>query len=64
MTFTPRGKEVFHLVLKGKKGVEIAALLGMSRSGVRRHQEKMLLQNDCRSMLELVAKYYSLGPKN
>ncbi|WP_083717548.1 LuxR C-terminal-related transcriptional regulator [Mailhella massiliensis] len=57
--FTPRGREVFHLILKGKTSTEIATLLNISRSGVRRHQEKMLLQNNCNSMLELVAKYYS-----
>jgi hypothetical protein len=30
----------------------------MSVSGVKRHREKMLLQNDCKSILKLIAKYY------
>ena len=58
MKFTPRGREVFHLILKGKTSTEIATLLNISRSGVRRHKEKMLIQNNCNSIAELVAKYY------
>lgn len=64
MKFTPRGREVFHLILEGKTCTEIAELLNMSKSGVRRHKEKMLLQNDCTSMLELVAKYNRFIPEN
>ena len=62
--FTPRGREVFHLILKGKTSTEIAELLNMSKSGVRRHKEKMLLQNNCTSILELVSKYNRLIYKN
>lgn len=36
---------------------QIAEHLGISISGVRRHLEKMLWQNECKSMLELITKY-------
>jgi DNA-binding CsgD family transcriptional regulator len=56
---TPRGGEVLRLVLRGYTDRRIADAMGMSLSGVRRHKEKMLLQNDCVSMLELIAKHHS-----
>lgn len=58
LKLTPRGAEVFQLILKGMSDKKIGETLGMSYSGVRRHKEKMLLANDCNDMLELVAKYY------
>lgn len=60
LVLTPRGKEVFELILDGKTSNEIAGFLGISYSGVLRHREKILEQNDCHSMNELVAKYYGL----
>jgi DNA-binding CsgD family transcriptional regulator len=54
---TPRGKEVFQLIMKGLTIRQIGELLGISYSGVLRQREKMLLQNNCTSMLELLAKY-------
>ena len=56
---TPRGGEVFRLTLEGLEDKQIAERLGISYSGVRRHKEKMLWQNECESMLALAAKYYS-----
>lgn len=58
LKLTPRGAEVFNLILQGVSDKKIGETLGMSYSGVRRHKEKMLLVNGCDSMLELVAKYY------
>ena len=58
LKLTPRGKEVFQLILTGMSDKKIGETLGMSYSGVRRHKEKMLLANSCDSMLELVAKYH------
>ena len=60
LVFTPRGRSVFELVLEGKTINEIAELLCISYSGVRRHREKMLDQNGCHSINELIAKYYGL----
>ena len=54
---SPRGREVMELFMRGVTYNEIAKRLGISRSGVRRHLEKMLWQNECKSMLELIAKY-------
>ena len=54
---SPRGREVMELFMRGITYTQIAERLGISLSGVRRHREKMLWQNECRSMLELVAKY-------
>jgi DNA-binding CsgD family transcriptional regulator len=56
--FSPRGKEVFALMLQGLRQREISERMGMSISGVKRHKEKMLLQNDCNSMMELLLKYH------
>lgn len=55
---TPRGADVFHLSLNGFTTLRIASHLKMTKSGVRRHREKMLMVNGCNSMLELAAKYY------
>lgn len=60
LTLTSRGKEVFKLALDGKTISEMAKLLSISFSGVLRIREKMLVQNDCHSMNELIAKYYGL----
>lgn len=58
LKLTPRGAEVFQLILKGMSDKKIGEALGMSYSGVRRHKEKMLLVNGCNTILELVAKYH------
>lgn len=58
---TPRGKDVFSLIITGKTNEEIAKELGISKSGVRRHKEKMLLQNNCNTILELISKYYNIS---
>jgi DNA-binding CsgD family transcriptional regulator len=54
---SPRGKEVFELFMSGVTYRQIAECMGISLSGVRRHIEKMLWQNNCESMLELIARY-------
>jgi DNA-binding CsgD family transcriptional regulator len=58
LRFSLRGKEVFALLLGGLGNKEISERLGMSVSRVKRHRETMLLQNDCNSILKLIAKYY------
>lgn len=58
LKFTPRGKEVFDCILKGLSDCQTAEVLGISHCTVRNHREKMLWQNDCDSMRELVARYY------
>lgn len=57
---TSRGKDAFALIITGKTNEEIAKELGISKSGVRRHKEKMLLQNNCNTILELISKYYNI----
>lgn len=64
LRFSPRGKEVFMLMLEGLGNTEIGGRLGMSVSGVKQHREKMLLQNDCKSILELIARYYTKRSDN
>lgn len=59
LKLTPRGTEVFRLILEGLSDKRIGERLGISYSCVRRHKEKMLLENGCKTMLELVAKYYA-----
>jgi DNA-binding CsgD family transcriptional regulator len=46
------------LIMKGLSIKEISGRLGIGISGVKRHREKMLLQNECTNMLQLVAKYH------
>jgi DNA-binding CsgD family transcriptional regulator len=54
---SPRGREVLELFMSGVVYRQIAERMGISLSGVRRHREKMLWQNNCESMLELIARY-------
>lgn len=54
---SPRGREVMELFMRGMSYKQIAERLSISRSGVRRYLEKMLWQNECKSMLELMARY-------
>ncbi len=61
---SPRGKEVFALLLQGLNNAAIGGRLGMGVNGVKRHREKMLLQNGCKSILELIAKYHGTGGEN
>lgn len=58
VNLTPRGAEVFALILEDVSNTEIATRLGISYSTVRRHREKMLLCNACGTMKELIAKHY------
>ena len=58
----PRGREVFELAMSGLSIREISKRLGIIYSGVLRHKEKMLLPNECNSMLELIAKYHGTNP--
>ena len=54
---SPRGRQVFELFRCSFTYRQIAELLGMSVSGVRRHCEKMLWKNGCDTMLALIAKH-------
>jgi DNA-binding NarL/FixJ family response regulator len=59
LRFAPRGKEVFLLILEGMTSKGISERLNLGVNGIKRQKDKMLLQNDCETMLELIAKYYS-----
>ena len=43
--------------MRGKTYKQIAEYLGISISGVRRHLERVILQNELKSILELISKY-------
>ncbi len=58
LRLTPRGAEVFALWMQGVSAARIGQQLGISYSAVRRHCEKMLFQNKCDTMLELLAKHH------
>ncbi len=58
LNLTPRGKKIFCMIISGATNKEIAEHFDISISGVRRHREKMLIQNECNSMLDLISKYY------
>jgi len=55
---TPRGAEVFFLTLNGVDDKSIASKMGISYSCVRRHKEKILMVNNCTTILELISKYH------
>ena len=50
------------LAMSGLSIREISKRLGIIYSCVLRHKEKMLLPNECNSMLELIAKYHGTNP--
>lgn len=54
---TPRGREVFELAMRGLSIEKISKTLGISYSAVLRHREKMLMENECNTMMELIAKH-------
>ena len=43
--------------MRGKTYKQITEYLGISISGVRRHLERVILQNELKSILELISKY-------
>jgi DNA-binding CsgD family transcriptional regulator len=53
---TPRGEEVLRLTMARMTNRQISEHFGISFSGVRRHKERMCLQNDC-SISELIVRY-------
>jgi DNA-binding CsgD family transcriptional regulator len=64
LRFTPRGREVFALIIEGLTSKGISERLGMGINGIKRHKDKMLLQNDCETMRELIAKYRQAAGEN
>ncbi|MDR3363273.1 MAG: hypothetical protein LBO64_10630 [Desulfovibrio sp.] len=64
LRFTPRGREVFALIIEGLTSKGISERLGMGVNGIKRHKDKMLLQNDCETMRELIAKYRQAAREN
>jgi DNA-binding CsgD family transcriptional regulator len=58
LRFTRRGKDVFLFVKEGLTDKHIGEHMGISVSAVKKHKEIMLLQNECSTMLELIAKYH------
>ena len=61
LNLTHRWREVLQLMSKGMSGMEIGKELRISHSAVRRHKERMLIANKCKTMNELIAKYYSIA---
>ena len=57
LRFTPRGREVFALIMEGLTGKAISERLGIGLNGIKRHKDKMLWQNNCETMRELIARY-------
>jgi DNA-binding CsgD family transcriptional regulator len=60
---TPRDEEVLRLTMARLTDKQIGENMSISRSGVRRHKEKMLLRNDCESISELIARYCAESAK-
>lgn len=58
LRLSQRGVKVFAFILDGMNTMQIAKRLGISYSGVRRHREKMLRDNHCVTMSELIALHH------
>ena len=52
-----RGKEVLELLRHGNTRTQIAEMLGISMSGVKKHCERLVEKNGCASLYELIARY-------
>lgn len=50
--------------MQGWSGKQISNYFGISKSAVRRHKEKMLLDNDCKKIIELISKCYANNSLN
>ena len=58
---TPREREVFGLVIRGRMNKQIAYELGMSERTVKAHRQRMMEKLQARSLAELVAMAERLG---
>ena len=56
---SPRVEDVFKFIIQGLSEKQISNYLGISRSTVRRHKEKIFLDNDCKTIIELISKCYA-----
>jgi DNA-binding CsgD family transcriptional regulator len=54
---SPRGRDVLSLLAAGASYRQASERLGMGIGGIHRHIERMRWQNDCESLLELIARY-------
>lgn len=57
MRLTRRWREIFEAYIGGMTDRDIAELLGIGYSTVRRHKERMRDANECNSMRELSSLY-------
>jgi DNA-binding NarL/FixJ family response regulator len=60
-SFSELQLQIFNLMREGKTGTQIAALLEVPHIKVRREKGKMLSQNYCGTMLQLLAKYLCIS---
>ncbi len=58
LILTPREEEIFKLIMLGVSTKKIAQQLNIAENTVRSHRDKILLVNDCTTMLELLIKYH------
>jgi RNA polymerase sigma factor (sigma-70 family) len=60
-TLTPREKEVFELIVRGKQNKQVADELGTSERTIKAHRQKVMEKFRTRSLLELVSIARDLG---
>ena len=60
-TLTPREREVFGLVVRGKLNKQIAHQLGTTERTIKAHRHQVMEKMKARSLAELVASAERLG---
>jgi FixJ family two-component response regulator len=60
-TLTPREREVFGLVVRGKLNKQIAHQLGTTERTIKAHRHQVMAKMNARSLAELVASAERLG---
>jgi RNA polymerase sigma factor (sigma-70 family) len=60
-TLTPRERQVFELVIRGKRNKEIAHALGCAERTVKAHRHRVMAKMQVRSLVELVSLAERVG---
>ena len=54
---TERGRVVLELLCQGNTREQMAQILGITKSGVKKHCERLVEKNECASLYEVIARY-------
>jgi FixJ family two-component response regulator len=60
-TLTPRERQVFELVIRGKQNKQIARALGSTERTIKAHRQRVMEKMQVRSLVELVSLAERVG---